>query len=99
MYFAIIAEDVENSRPLRQKARPAHLARLEALKEEGRLLLAGPFPRVASNDPGEAGVSGSLIIAEFNSLEEAQTWAQQDPFVEAGVYKDVTVKPFKQVLP
>jgi len=99
MLFAIISKDIEHSLPLRKSARPAHLARLEKLRDEGRLLLAGPFPRVASNDPGEAGFSGSLIIAEFDSQEDAQIWARQDPYVEAGVYEEVSVKPFKHVLP
>ncbi|EDY86029.1 ycii-related domain protein [gamma proteobacterium HTCC5015] len=97
MLYAVISEDVDNSLPLRKQARPAHLARLEALREEGRLVLAGPHPAIDSNDPGEAGFSGSLVVAEFSSLEEAQSWADDDPYSEAGVYKSVTVKPFKQV--
>lgn len=99
MYYAIISEDVENSLPLRQSARPAHLARLEALKAEGRLFAAGPHPALDTPDPGSAGFTGSLVIAEFDSLEAAQQWADADPYVEAGVYDKVTVKPFKLVLP
>ncbi|TBW48059.1 YciI family protein [Marinobacter halodurans] len=98
MYYAIISQDVENSLPLRKTARPAHLERLEQLKSEGRLLLAGPCPAIDSRDPGEAGFTGSLVIAEFDSLEAAQTWADADPYVAAGVYDSVTVKPFKPVL-
>ncbi|MGM0953360.1 MAG: YciI family protein [Pseudomonadota bacterium] len=99
MYYAIISEDVVDSLRLRKEARPAHLARLEALKEDGRLLVAGPHPAIDSPDPGEAGFSGSLVIAEFESLEQAQQWADDDPYVEAGVYQSVTVKPYKVVLP
>lgn len=99
MYYAIISEDVDNSLPLRQSARPAHLERLNALKAEGRLLVAGPHPAIDTPDPGEAGFTGSLVIAEFDSLEAAQAWADADPYVEAGVYQRVTVKPFKPVLP
>lgn len=99
MYYAIISEDVENSLSLRQSARPAHLARLEALKAEGKLFAAGPHPAVDTPDPGPAGFTGSLVIAEFDSLEAAQQWADADPYVEAGVYGNVTVKPFKLVLP
>lgn len=99
MYYAIISEDVIDSLRLRQEARPAHLARLEALKDDGRLLVAGPHPAIDSPDPGEAGFSGSLVIAEFESLEQAQQWADQDPYVEAGVYQSVTVKPYKVSLP
>lgn len=98
MYYAILSEDVENSQPLRAKARSAHLQRLEELKAEGRLLLAGPHPAIDSEDPGSAGFSGSLVVAEFASLEEARAWAEVDPYIEAGVYKRVTVKPFKRVL-
>jgi uncharacterized protein YciI len=83
----------------RLAARPAHLARLEQLKEQGRLVLAGPHPAVDSNDPGEAGFSGSLVVAEFDSLEAAREWAEADPYKAAGVYSDVLVKPFKKVLP
>ncbi|MGA0937091.1 MAG: YciI family protein [Sedimenticolaceae bacterium] len=99
MLFAIVSQDVENSLPLRKQARPAHIARLEALKEEGRLVLAGPNPAIESDDPGEAGFTGSIVIAEFNSLADAQSWADTDPYVDAGVYASVSVKPFKKVLP
>lgn len=99
MLYAIIATDVENSLEKRLSVRPAHLERLNALKDAGRLVLAGPHPAVDSNDPGPAGFSGSLIVAEFESLSAAQTWAKADPFVAAGVYANVVVKPFKQVLP
>jgi len=99
MLFAIVSQDVENSLPLRKQARPAHIARLEALKEEGRLVLAGPNPAIESDDPGEAGFTGSVVIAEFNSLADAQSWADTDPYVDAGVYAIVSVKPFKKVLP
>ncbi len=99
MLYAIISEDIANSLSLRKQARPAHLARLQALKEAGRLLVAGPHPAIDSEDPGEAGFSGSLVIAEFASLEDAQTWAEADPYIDAGVYARVQVKPFKKVLP
>ncbi|MBD3645309.1 MAG: YciI family protein [Alcanivorax sp.] len=99
MLYAIISEDVANSLPLRKQARADHLARLETLKEQGRLILAGPHPAVDSNDPGEAGFTGSLVVAEFPSLEAAQQWADADPYIAAGVYAGVTVKPFKKVLP
>ena len=99
MLYAIIATDVENSLELRLSVRPAHLARLEQLKSEGRLVLAGPNPAIDSNDPGPAGFTGSLIVAEFESLEAAKTWANADPFCTAGVYASVVVKPFKHVLP
>ena len=99
MLYAIISEDIENSLPLRKKARPDHLARLEYLQNEGRLIIAGPHPAIDSNDPGEAGFSGSLIIADFTSLEEAQSWADADPYVAAGVYTKVMVKPFKKIFP
>jgi uncharacterized protein YciI len=99
MLYAIIATDVENSLEKRLSVRPAHLDRLNALKDEGRLILAGPNPAVDSNDPGAAGFSGSLIVAEFDSLIAAKTWAEADPFVKAGVYANVVVKPFKKVLP
>lgn len=99
MHYAIISEDIENSLPLRAKARPAHIDRLNRLKDEGRLLVAGPHPALDTPEPGEAGFTGSLVIAEFDSLEAAQAWADTDPYVEAGVYKQVTVKPFKAVLP
>lgn len=99
MWYAIVSEDVQDSLPLRQKARPDHLARLEALRDEGRLLLAGPNPAVDAENPGEAGFTGSIVIAEFDSLEDARQWADADPYVAAGVYRAVTVKPFKKVLP
>ncbi|MEX0374476.1 YciI family protein [Spiribacter pallidus] len=99
MYYAIISEDVADSLAARQSARPAHLARLEALREAGRLLLAGPHPAIDAEDPGPAGFTGSLVVAAFESLEAAQAWADADPYVEAGVYDRVTVKPFKRVLP
>ncbi len=99
MLYAIIAEDVPNSLDQRLANRPPHLARLQALQAEGRLLLAGPFPAIDSADPGPAGYSGSLIVAEFESLEQAQAWAQADPFAVNGVYGQVTVKPFRKTLP
>lgn len=99
MFYAIIGIDHPNSLEKRLSVRPAHLARLTALKDEGRLKLAGPFPAIDSADPGEAGFSGSLIVAEFDSLEAAQAWADADPYIGAGVYKDVSVRPFRQVLP
>ena len=99
MWYAILSEDNENSLPLRATAREAHLARLRSLAADGRLLVAGPHPAVDAEDPGEAGFSGSLVIAEFASLEAAGAWADEDPYVEAGVYRKVTVKPFKRVLP
>lgn len=99
MLYVIIGEDVENSLAQRLAARSAHLERLHALRDAGHLLLAGPNPAIDSNDPGEAGFSGSVIIAEFDSLDAAQHWAEADPYVAAGVYQRVTVKPFKKVLP
>lgn len=99
MLYAIISQDVENSLQARLKARPDHLARLQSLQDEGRLVLAGPHPAIDSNDPGEAGFSGSLVVAEFDSLQAAQSWADADPYIKAGVYQQVTVKPFKQVFP
>ena len=99
MWYAIISEDVENSLPLRKAHRPEHLARLQALADEGRLLIAGPHPALDCEDPGEAGFTGSLVVAEFPSLEEARDWADEDPYVAAGVYRQVTLKPFKLVLP
>ncbi|MDP3211299.1 YciI family protein [Methylotenera sp.] len=99
MWYAIIAEDTPNSLEKRLAARPEHLSRLQTLQNAGRLLLAGPFPSIDSNDPGPAGFSGSLIVAEFASIEEATTWANNDPFVAAGVYGKVTVKPFRKTLP
>ncbi|ANS43257.1 YciI family protein [Serratia inhibens] len=97
MLYLIYAQDVPNSLENRLAVRPAHLARLQALRDEGRLVIAGPNPAIDSNDPGSAGFSGSTVIAEFASLADAQAWAEQDPYVAAGVYGDVTVKPFKQV--
>ena len=99
MLYAIISQDIADSLTLRQQARPDHLARLEQLKTEGRLLLAGPHPAIDSDTPGDAGFTGSLVVAEFDSREAAQSWADADPFVAAGVYQSVTVKPFKKVLP
>ena len=99
MLYAIISEDVENSLENRQGARADHIARLEQLKAEGRLVLAGPHPAIDSEDPGEAGFTGSLVVAEFSSLDEAQQWADADPYITAGVYQRVVVKPYKKVLP
>ena len=99
MFYAIISEDVENSLEFRLQVRPAHIERLQTLKNEGRLLLAGPHPAIDSEEPGEAGFSGSLVVAEFASLAEAQAWADADPYVQSGAYAKVTVKPFKKVLP
>ncbi|RDE19600.1 YciI family protein [Motiliproteus coralliicola] len=99
MYYAIISEDVENSLEKRLAARPDHLARLQQLNDEGRLLVAGPHPAIDSEDPGPAGFSGSLVISEFDSLEAAQQWADADPYIAAGVYAKVVVKPYKKVLP
>ena len=99
MLYAIISQDVPDSGPLRARARQQHLKRLHALQDEGRLILAGPYPAIDSPDPGPAGFTGSLIVAEFESLEDATAWANLDPYVEAGVYQNVTVKPFKLVLP
>lgn len=99
MYYSIFAYDVENSLPLRATARPEHVARLKDLNEQGRLLVAGPNPAVDSNEPGDAGFTGSLIVAEFESLSDAQHWANADPYMAAGVYDKVDVKPFKKVLP
>ncbi len=99
MWYAVISEDVEDSLEKRASARTKHLERLTTLRDEGRLLLAGPHPAVDAADPGPAGFSGSLVVAEFPSLETAQAWADADPYVAAGVYQKVTVKPFKPVLP
>jgi uncharacterized protein YciI len=99
MFYAIISEDVKNSLGKRQSARSAHLKRLNHMLEQNRILTAGPMPAIDSEDPGESGFTGSLIIAEFDSLEQAKAWANDDPYVEAGVYKRVTVKPFKKVMP
>ena len=99
MFYAVIAEDKPNSLEKRLEARPEHLERIKQLNNEGRLLLAGPHPSIDAEDPGEAGFSGSLIVAEFSSLEDAKQWAETDPFVKAGVYDKITVKPFRKVLP
>ena len=99
MWYAIISEDVEDSLAGRAGARSNHLARLQALAAEGRLLIAGPHPAVDSEDPGAAGFTGSLVVAEFESLKEASAWADADPYIKAGVYQRVIVKPFKRVLP
>jgi len=99
MLYAIVSQDVENSLEKRKSARPAHLQRLEALKSEGRMLLAGPNPAVDAEDPGDAGFTGSVIVAEFDSLADAKAWAEVDPYVAAGVYAEVSVKPFKKVMP
>lgn len=99
MLYAIIAEDIEDSLDRRLSARSAHIERLQQLKAEGRLIIAGPHPSIDSEDPGINGFSGSLIVAEFSSLEKAQAWADLDPYIVAGVYAQVTVKPFKKVLP
>ena len=99
MFYMIYSEDVTDSLAKRLATRPAHLARLEQLKDQGRLLLAGPLPAIDSNDPGTAGFSGSLVVAEFSSLAEAQAWADADPYLATGVYARSTVKPFKKVLP
>lgn len=99
MWYAIMAEDTPNSLDKRLEARPVHLKRLQELQDAGRLLLAGPFPAIDSPDPGPAGYSGSLIVAEFSNLEEATAWANNDPFVISNVYKHVTVKPFRKTLP
>ncbi len=99
MLYAIISEDVADSLERRLAARPDHLARLEALRDEGRMVLAGPHPAIDADNPGEAGFSGSLVVAEFASLDAAQAWADADPYVIAGVYAQVVVKPFKKVLP
>lgn len=99
MLYAIISTDIENSLSLRIQARPAHLERLQQLKAQGRLILAGPHPATDSEDPGSNGFTGSLVVAEFPSLSDAQAWADADPYIAAGVYQQVIVKPFKSVLP
>ncbi len=99
MLYAIIATDIDNSLERRQQARPAHLQRLQQLMDDGRLILAGPHPHIDSDDPGPAGFSGSLVVAEFSSLDDARRWADADPYVQAGVYARVEVKPFKKVFP
>ncbi|MGH1485432.1 MAG: YciI family protein [Cellvibrionaceae bacterium] len=97
MWYAIICEDIANSLPLRKEVRPAHLERLQALQNEGRLLTAGPLPAIDSEDPGENGFTGSLIVAEFESLKDAEQWASEDPYADHGIYANVTIKPFKKV--
>ena len=99
MWYAIICTDNVDSLAARKTARPAHLGRLQQLQDEGRLLLAGPFPAIDAEDPGPAGFSGSLIVAEFASLPDARNWAEADPYVPAGVYREVTGKPFRKTLP
>ncbi len=99
MLYAILSVDVEDSLEKRMSARPAHLRRLQELQDMGRLLIAGPHPAIDTDNPGEAGFTGSLVIAEFSSLKQAEEWAEVDPYVDAGVYANVSVKPFKQVFP
>ncbi|SMN00405.1 YciL protein [uncultured Candidatus Thioglobus sp.] len=99
MLYAIISEDVENSLEKRLSVRPAHIQRLNDLKQQGRLILAGPHPAIDNNEPGEAGFTGSLVVAEFDCLEDAQIWADADPYLASGAYQKVIVKPFKKVLP
>lgn len=99
MYYAIISEDTPNSLDKRKATRPAHLARLQQLADESRLLIAGPHPAIDNDNPGDAGFTGSLVVAEFDSIQAAQAWANEDPYMTAGVYAKVTVKPFKKVLP
>jgi uncharacterized protein len=99
MWYVIIGTDNANSLEARKSARPAHLARLQQLQDEGRMLLAGPFPAIDAEDPGPAGFTGSLIVAEFASLAEAKSWAATDPYIAAGVYRETTVNPFRKVLP
>jgi uncharacterized protein YciI len=99
MFYAIVGQDVPDSLDRRLAARPAHLERLHAMQQAGRLLLAGPFPAIDSSDPGAAGFTGSLIVAEFDTLDAAQAWADADPYVAAGAYGSVSVKPFKKVFP
>lgn len=99
MWYAIISKDVPNSLVLRQQTRAAHLERMQPLLDEGRILIAGPHPAIDAEDPGSAGFTGSLVVVDFPSLEEATAWADKDPYVAAGVYSEVQVKPFKRVLP
>ncbi|CAK0759598.1 protein YciI [Gammaproteobacteria bacterium] len=99
MLYAIISEDAPDTLEVRRNIRPAHLARLQALRDQGRLILAGPHPAIDAADPGTAGFTGSLVVAEFPSLEAANTWAATDPYAEAGIYARVVVKPFRKVLP
>ena len=99
MLYAVISQDIENSLGKRMAVRPAHIERLNILKNEGRLILAGPHPAIDNNEPGEAGFTGSLVVAEFDSLADAQAWADADPYLASGAYESVVVKPFKKVLP
>ena len=99
MLYAIIGEDITDSLRKRISARPAHLKRLQELQNEGRLVLAGPYPAIDTDNPGDAGFTGSLVVAEFDNLQDAQQWANADPYIEAGIYDKVTVKPFKKVFP
>ena len=99
MLYAIISQDIENSLTKRMSVRPSHVARLNELKDEGRLILAGPHPTIDVSEPGDAGFSGSLVVAEFDDLQKAREWADADPYVAAGVYSSVVVKPFNKVLP
>ena len=99
MLYVIVSEDITNSMPLRANARPRHIERLEKLRDQGKLIIAGPCPAIDSSDPGPNGFTGSVVIAEFDSLKEARQWADSDPYVEAGVYSSVAIKPFKLVLP
>ena len=99
MFYSIVGQDIENSLEKRLEARSAHLERLQVLQDQGRLILAGPNPAIDGEDPGAEGFSGSVIIAEFPSLDEAESWANEDPYIKAGVYADVSVKPFKKVFP
>ncbi len=99
MYYAIISQDIEESLEKRKSVRADHIARLQSMQDEGRLLIAGPHPKIDSEDPGPAGFTGSLIVVEFDSLEDAQAWADADPYIAAGVYEKVIVKPFKKVFP
>lgn len=99
MLYAVISQDVEDSLEKRKSARTEHIERLQLLKQQGNLIIAGPHPAIDNNEPGAAGFTGSLVIAEFNSLDDAQSWADSDPYVKAGVYDKVIVKPFKKVLP
>ena len=99
MWYAIMSEDIDGTLEKRLAARPEHVARITALVDEGRLLIAGPHPAVDAQDPGPAGFTGSLVVAEFDSLKDARAWADEDPYIAAGVYGSVTVKPFNRVLP
>ena len=99
MLYAFICEDTADSLSKRQQVRPQHLARLQTLRDQGRLVLAGPFPAIDNPDPGPAGYSGSLIVAEFDTLTEARNWADAEPYLQTGIYKNILVKPFKQTLP